>query len=226
MTLDGSRDGARRSVENCVAILAGTKKIDIFEYARVDRAHPIETTIGALGELVKEGKIGGIGLSAVGAETVHRAAKVHPIAMVENEVSLCSTDSLSNGVAEACAQHNIPIVAYSPLARGFLTRDFKSVANVAAGDKRHHRPRLSAGTSPRNLKLGVKIQTIAEEKSCTSAQIAIAWVRQLSEKRGMPLFIPIPGSTSLNRVKENGQIVELSKGELAELDAELAALDR
>ena len=108
---DGSPDGIRRSVENCVKQLGSTGKIDMFECARKDPNTPIEVTMQALGELVKEGKIGGIALSEVNANTIRQAAKVTKIAAVEIEMSLFSTEALTNGVAEACAELKIPILA-------------------------------------------------------------------------------------------------------------------
>ena len=117
---DGSEENVRRSVEDCLEVLGGTKKIDVFECARVDHNVSIEDTVGYLAKLVEEGKIGGIGLSEVRASTISRAAKVHPIAAVEVELSLWVTDILRNGVAETCARLDIPIVAYSPLSRGML----------------------------------------------------------------------------------------------------------
>lgn len=107
-----SPEGVKRTIENCVKLLDGKKKIDIFEYARVDKNVPIEETLKNLEQYVKAGKIGGIGLSEVSAATIERAAKVTKIAAVEVELSLWSTDILSNGVAKAAAAHNIPIVAY------------------------------------------------------------------------------------------------------------------
>lgn len=108
---DGSPEGVRRSVENCLKILDGKKSIDIFEYARVDKRVPIEQTLKNLEEYVKAGKIGGIGLSEVSAATIEKAAKVTKIVGVEIELSLFSTQILENGVAEACANHQIPIIA-------------------------------------------------------------------------------------------------------------------
>ena len=109
---DGTPEGVRRSVENCLKLLNGKKSIDIFECARVDKKVPIETTMKALEELVKEGKIGGIALSEVGAASIQKAAKVTKIVAVEVELSLWSTDILSNGVAQACKENDIPVVAY------------------------------------------------------------------------------------------------------------------
>lgn len=122
MGVDGSEANVRRSIDECLKVLDGKKFLDLFECARVDPKTPVETTIEAINKYVKEGKIGGISLSEVSAETIRRAAKVAKIEAVEVEFSLWATDILENGVAEACGELGIPIVAYSPLGRGFLVR--------------------------------------------------------------------------------------------------------
>ena len=141
---DGSEVGVRRSVDNCLKLLDGKKKLDMFECARVDPKVPIEETIKVLATYVKEGKIGGISLSEVRAESIRRAAKVHPICAVEVEVSLWSTDPLTNGIASTCKELDIPLVAYSPLGRGFLTGDIRKKSDLGEGDMRHHRKRALA----------------------------------------------------------------------------------
>jgi len=117
---NGSSEGVRKSIDNCIAGLKGKKFLDVFECARVDPKVPIETTVAAMAEYVKAGKIGGISLSECSADTIKRAAKVHKIEFVEVEFSMWATDILDNDVAKTCAELNIPIVAYSPLGRGFL----------------------------------------------------------------------------------------------------------
>lgn len=120
MEMDGSQDNVRRSIEECLNVLDGKKFIDLFECARVDPNVPIEQTVGYIAEYVKAGKIGAIGISEASASNIRRAAKVHPIAVVEVEVSLWSTHIFENGVAETCAELGIPIIGYSPLGQGFL----------------------------------------------------------------------------------------------------------
>ena len=120
MKPDGTPTNVRRSIDECLRVLDGKKFLDLFECARVDPSLPIETTVEAMAEYVKAGKIGGISLSECSAESIRRAAEVHKIAAVEVEFSLWATEILDNGVAKACAELNIPIVAYSPLGRGFL----------------------------------------------------------------------------------------------------------
>jgi len=117
---DSRKANVARSIDECLKVLDGKKFIDLFECARLDGETPLEETIGAIAEYVKAGKVGGISLSEVSAETIRKAHAIHPISAVEVEFSLFSTDMLSNGVAAACAELGITVVAYSPLGRGFL----------------------------------------------------------------------------------------------------------
>ena len=119
---DGSKEGVQRTLGECLKILDGKKSLDLFEYARVDPNTPIKETIGYMAEYVKAGKLGGISLSEVSAASIREAHSVHPIAAVEVEFSLWALDILENGVASTCAELGIPVIAYSPLGRGFLVR--------------------------------------------------------------------------------------------------------
>lgn len=161
---DGSREGVRRSIDNILKLLDGKKTLDIFECARIDFETPIETTVGAIAEYVKEGKIKGISLSEVGAETIRRAHKVHPICAVEVELSLWSTDTLENGIAATCAELGIPIVAYSPLGRGFLTGEIKSLNDIPDGDFRKTMPRFQPDAFEKNLEMVEELQKLAKKK--------------------------------------------------------------
>ncbi|KAI5814438.1 NADP-dependent oxidoreductase domain-containing protein [Pyronema omphalodes] len=215
----GDREGVRNSVENCLRILDGKKKIDIFECARVDKKVPIEETMEALKELVVEGKIGGIGLSEVGPETIRRAAKVVKIAAVEVEVSLWSMHVFKKGgVADTCRELGIPVVAYSPLGMGFLTGRWKTPADIPEGDRRKGYDRFSEENWEANLRIVEKVRMVAEGKGCSLAQVCIAWVRQRGNKEGAPVIIPLPGATTVERVKENYTLVELTEEEMRELD--------
>ncbi|KAL3420807.1 aldo/keto reductase [Phlyctema vagabunda] len=219
---NGSKEYVQASIDNCLRMLKGRKSIDIFECARVDPKTPIETTMKALEEYVQAGKIGGIALSEVGAKTVQRAVKVTKIVAVEVEVSLWSMDVFENGVAKACAEHNIPIVAYSPLGRGMLTGEIKSPSDIPEGDMRKTMPRFLPENFNVNIKLVEEIKSLAETKGCTPGQLAISYVKQLSKRPGNPEFIPIPGATSPSRVKENGKNVELSTEEVSAIDSILS----
>lgn len=132
LDFDGSEKGVRRSVDECLRVLDSKKSLDIFECARVDPRTPIEETMGVLAQYVREGKIKGIGLSEVGEETIRRAAKVHPIAQVEVELSLWTPNVLHNGVAKTCAELGIPLMAYAPLSRGGLTNQVSEASELPA----------------------------------------------------------------------------------------------
>ncbi|PWW79916.1 Aldo/keto reductase [Tuber magnatum] len=214
----GSPADVRKSIDNVLRILDGVKKIDIFECARVDPKTPIEETIGALAECVKEGKIGAIGLSEVSATTIRRAHAVHPIAAVEAEYSLWATDIRMNGVANVCTELNIPIVAYSPLGWGFLTGGIKSPDDLPENDFRRHFSKFQPDNFNVNIELVNKVEGLARKKGCTPAQLAVEWVRYQSGRYGMPDLLPIPGATSMGRVEENCQEVGLTEEEYLELE--------
>jgi pyridoxine 4-dehydrogenase len=214
--------GLTRSIEECLKILDGTKKIDIFECGRVDPKVPIEETVGYIAEFVKAGKIGGIGLSEVAAATVRRAVSIHPIAAVEVEFSLFTTDIQTNGVAETCAELGIPIVAYSPLGRGYLAGQIKSFDDVTEFQK--WGPRFHEENFHKNLEPVETIKKVAEKKGCTLAQLAIAWVRAHSGTKGHPIIIPLPGATTVSRVQENMKDVQLTTEDLKEIDGILATM--
>ena len=216
---DGTEAGVRRSVDACLAGLEGKKFLDLFECARVDPKTPIETSIETLAKYVEEGKLGGISLSEVKADTIRRAAKVHPIAAVEVEFSLWATDILENGIAATCAELGIPVVAYSPLGRGFLTGEIKKLDDLPEGDGRRHLPRFQPDVFDQNLEIVTELEKVAKKKGCTPAQLALAWVKQWSGKEGMPVIIPIPGATTEKRVLENMRDVDLDAGDLKEIDA-------
>lgn len=131
LTPDGSKANVSRSIEECLKVLDGKKFLDLFECARLDTKVPLEETVGTIAEYVKAGKVGGVSLSEVNANTIRKAHAIHPISAVEVELSLWCTEILENGVAQACAELDIPIIAYSPLGRGFLV--CRSV-QIAASD--------------------------------------------------------------------------------------------
>jgi pyridoxine 4-dehydrogenase len=218
----GDKAGVTRSVEECLRVLDGTKKIDIFECTRVDPNVPIEETVSYLAEFVKAGKIGGIGLSETRAATIRRAASVHPIVAVEVEFSLFCTEIQTNDVASTCAELDIPIVAYSPLGRGFLTGQIKSYDDLSELQKMG--PPFYKENFHKNLELVETIKQVASKKGCTTAQLAIGWVRAHSGTKGHPTIIPIPGATTVSRVEENMKDVRLTAEELKELDEILAKM--
>lgn len=237
--MDGSRENVTRSIEECLRVLDGKKFLDIFECARVDPNVPIEETISFIAPYVQAGKIGGIGLSEANAANIRRAAKVHPIAAVEAELSLWSTHILDNGTVDVCGELGIPIVAYSPLGKGFLVSKSRLAHQKPANSLQTgriktyedlekvnpfltHYPRFQKDVFPENIKLVHQIEQVAAKKGGTPAQAAIAWVRAQGNKAGRPLFIPLPGASTPERVAENCMEVSLSHAEVEEIDGILA----
>ncbi|OCL03361.1 Aldo/keto reductase [Glonium stellatum] len=220
---DGSPEYVRISVDNCLEMLGGRGKIHMFECARKDPNVPLEQTLRALAELVDEGKIGGVALSEVSADTIRKAAKITKIVVVEIELSLFCTEPLSNGITNACAELNIPILAYSPVGRGILTGQIKSLRDIPEHDVRRILPRFRPENFEVNIKLIKELEKIASQKKCTPAQLALGWLRTLSKKEDMPEIIPIPGSIAVDRVLENSVEIELSEDEMRQIDSILAS---
>ena len=184
---------------------------------RVDPQVPIEETVGAMGELVKQGKVRALGLSEAGPETLRRAAKIHPITALQSEYSLWTRDVESNGVLATCRELGITFVAYSPLGRGFLTGAIQKLDDLDPSDWRRTNPRFQEHALDANLKLAEVVKRIAVRKGCTPAQLALAWV--LAQGRGV---LPIPGTKRVKYLEDNmGALkVNLSKTELSEIDAQ------
>ena len=193
----------------------GTDYIDLYYQHRVDANTPIEETVGAMAELVKEGKVRYLGLSEASANTIKRANAVHPISAVQSEYSLWSRD-IEAEIIPACEELGITLVAYSPLGRGFLTGQIKSFEDLAIDDFRRYSPRFQGDNFQKNLELVAKIKNIADEKGCTTAQLALAWV--MAQK---PNIVPIAGTKRRSYLKDNlgGLNVELSANDLAQIEA-------
>ena len=196
LRIDGSPEYVKSACEASLQRL-GVDHIDLYYQHRVDRKVPIEETVGAMAELVKAGKVRHLGLSEAAAATVRRAAKVHPIAALQSEYSLWSRD-VEQEVLPVCEELGIGLVAYSPLGRGFLTGDIKSVNELDPGDYRRQNPRFQADNLPANLALVEALKEIAKARGCTAAQLALAWLLHRS-----PHVVPIPGTRSIARLEEN-----------------------
>jgi aryl-alcohol dehydrogenase-like predicted oxidoreductase len=221
--LDGSLENARRSIEGSLERL-GTDHVDLWYAHRVDFNRPIEEQVGAMAEMVKEGKVRYIGLSEASAETLRRANAVHPITALQTEYSLWTRD-VEDEILPACRELGIGFVAYSPLGRGFLSGRFKSPDELDENDFRKHGPRFTGAALEHNQKLAAKVEEIATEKGCTPGQLALAWVLAQGDD-----VVPIPGTKRRRYLEENlaAADVELSADDLARIDAELpqAAGDR
>ena len=213
---DNSQEGVKKSVEECLRVLDNKVFLDIFLPARIDPNVQVEDTVRTLASYIKAGKIGGYGLSECSATSIRRAHAIHPVSAVEIELSLFSTDILTNGVAQACSELNIPIIAYSPLSRGFLTGQITKSEDMAADDARRRYPRFQGEAFDANIKLVNEIRQIASKTGFTMPQVAIAWVASQAKTLGSPV-IPIPGCTTIARVEENLAQVSLDEKDLDEL---------
>jgi len=221
--VNGRPEYVRASAEGSLRRL-GLDHIDLYYQHRVDPDTPIEETVGAMAELVAEGKVRALGLSEAGPETIRRAHAVHPIAAVQSEYSLWSRD-LEDGVLPTLKELGIGLVAYSPLGRGFLTGAIRSIDDLDEDDYRRHSPRFQGENFQKNLDLVAIIQRLAAAKGVTPAQLGLAWV--LARWDGI---VPIPGTKRRARLEENvGAVgVDLGEADLAEISAALppAAGDR
>jgi aryl-alcohol dehydrogenase-like predicted oxidoreductase len=214
--LDGSAEHVRSSIEGSLQRLQ-TDHVDLYYQHRVDPNVDIEETVGALAELVKEGKILHIGLSEASAETIRRGHAVHPITAVQTEYSMWSRDPEAE-ILPTCRELGIGFVAYSPLGRGFLSGRFTSPDDLDASDFRRNGPRFTGENLDANLKLAAKVAEIAHGKGVTPAQLALAWVLAQGDD-----IVPIPGTKRRGYLEENAAAVdiELTPEDLAQIEAEL-----
>lgn len=210
--VNGRPEYVRSSVEGSLRRL-GVETIDLYYQHRVDPDTPIEETVGAMAELVAEGKVRALGLSEAGPETIRRAHAVHPIAAVQTEYSLWSRD-VEDEVLPTLRELGIALVAYSPLGRGFLTGAIRSIDDLDADDYRRTSPRFEGDNFAKNLALVDVIAGLAERKGVTPAQLGLAWVLAQGDD-----VVPIPGTKKRSRLDENvGAVdVELTAGELEEI---------
>jgi aryl-alcohol dehydrogenase-like predicted oxidoreductase len=200
--VNGKPEYVRTACEASLKRLA-TDHIDLYYQHRVDPSTPIEETVGAMAELVKQGKIRHIGLSEAGAQTLRRAAKVHAITALQTEYSLWTRDP-EDGILETCRELGIGFVAYSPLGRGFLTGQFRSPEDFPADDYRKNSPRFQGENFQKNLDLVKKVGEIAREKGCTPAQLALAWVLAQGNH-----IVPIPGTKRRKYLEENAGALQV-----------------
>ncbi len=210
---NGRPEYVRRSCEGSLRRL-GVETLDLYYQHRVDPATPIEETVGAMAELVREGKVRHLGLSEAGAETLRRAHAVHPIAALQTEYSLWSRDPEDELLA-VCRKLSVTFVGYAPLGRGFLTGEIKRYEDLAPDDYRRKSPRLLGENFQRNLDLVARIREIAARKSCTPSQLALAWV--LAQGEGI---VPLFGTKKRRYLEENLAALEfeLTPADLRQID--------
>jgi len=211
--LDGSAEHVRTSVEGSLQRL-GTDRIDLYYQHRVDPKVEIEETVGAMAELVEQGKVRHLGLSEASPETIRRAHATHPITAVQSEYSLWTRDPEA-GVLDTLRELGIGLVAYSPLGRGFLTGQIRSMADLPEDDWRRTNPRFQEDALQENLHLADRVHDLAAARDVTPAQLALAWVMAKGDD-----VVPIPGTKSPARLEENAAAaqIELSSDDVEELD--------
>jgi aryl-alcohol dehydrogenase-like predicted oxidoreductase len=212
-SIDGSPEYVRSACEGSLERLK-VDHIDLYYQHRVDPGTPIEETVGAMAELVAEGKVRHLGLSEASAETIRRAHAVHPITAVQSEYSLWTRD-VEEEVLGTLRELGIALVAYSPLGRGFLSGRFSSPDELDEGDFRRHGPRFTGENLQQNLKLAERVRELAAEKGVTAGQLALAWVLHRGEH-----IVPIPGTKRVSYLEENLAAAEV---ELSEQDVERIA---
>lgn len=210
--INGTKDYVKKSVERSLKYLK-TDYIDLYYMHRLDKYTPIEETVGAMSDLVKEGKIGYIGLSEVSSETVKRANAVHPISAVQSEFSLFERTVEEKGVLKTLNDLGIGFVAYSPLGRGFLSGNIKTLNDLPENDFRRGIPRFQEQYFHKNIELVEAIETLAQEKDITASQLAIAWIISKG-------IVPIPGTKRRTYLEQNIEAAKivLSGSDLQKLE--------
>lgn len=213
--VNGRPDYIRNAIDGTLQRL-GVDTLDLYYQHRIDPDVAIEETVGAMADLIKQGKVRYLGLSEASAATLERAHKVHPISALQSEYSLWSRDQQDNGCLAACQRLDIAFVPYSPLGRGFLTGALKSPDDFGADDYRRFSPRFQGENFAKNLRLVEQIKTLAADKGVTAGQLALAWVLAQGD-----YIIPIPGTKRRTYLQENVEAlsISLSADELAALDA-------
>ncbi|MBX5437248.1 MAG: aldo/keto reductase [Alicyclobacillaceae bacterium] len=211
--INGRPEYVRQACEASLRRL-GTDYIDLYYQHRVDPNTPIEETVGAMADLVREGKVRFIGLSEAAPETIRRAHRVHPVTALQTEYSLWSRD-VEGEILRTVRELGIGFVAYSPLGRGFLTGRFRSVDDLPADDYRRRSPRFQGDNFAKNIHIVESIEQLAAEKGCTPAQLALAWVMAQGED-----IVPIPGTKRRQYLEENAGALDvaLTAQELARID--------
>ncbi|MDI3185505.1 MULTISPECIES: aldo/keto reductase [Pseudomonas] len=213
--VNGRPDYIRNAIDGTLQRL-GVDTLDLYYQHRIDPDVAIEETVGAMADLIKQGKVRYLGLSEASAATLERAHKVHPISALQSEYSLWSRDQQDNGCLAACQRLGIAFVPYSPLGRGFLTGALKSPDDFGADDYRRFSPRFQGENFAKNLRLVEQVKTLAADKGVTAGQLALAWVLAQGD-----YIIPIPGTKRRTYLQENVEAlsISLSADELAALDA-------
>ena len=212
--LDGSAENVRLSIEGSLKRL-GTDYIDLYYQHRMDPGTPVEETVGALAELIQEGKLRGYGLSEAAPETIRRAHAVHPVTALQTEYSLWTRDPEAE-ILPVVRELGIAFVAYSPLGRGFLTGSIRSLDQLDETDFRRNNPRFEGDNLEANIRIVEQVDAVAREIGAKPGQVALAWLLAQGDD-----IVPIPGTKRVSYLEENvaADAIELSADQLATLDA-------
>jgi aryl-alcohol dehydrogenase-like predicted oxidoreductase len=212
--VDGHPENIRAAIEGSLKRL-GTDHVDLYYQHRIDPSIAIEETVGALSDLVREGKVKHIGLSEAAPETIRRAHAVHPIAAIQSEYSLWTRDPEAE-ILPLVRNLGIGFVAYSPLGRGFLTGQIRSLDQFGSDDFRANNPRFAKGNLEQNLRIVDTVEEVAKEVGATPAQVALAWLLAQGDD-----IVPIPGTKRVARLEENAAAVGivLTADQVARLSA-------
>ena len=211
--INGKKEYVKMAVERSLKNLK-TDYIDLYYMHRLDKNTPIEETVGAMSELVKEGKIGYIGLSEVSSETVKRAHAVHPVTAVQSEYSLFERTVEERGILQTLTELGVSFVAYSPLGRGFLSGDIKKMSDLPENDFRRAIPRFQEAHFHKNIELVEAIEALAKDKNVSASQLAIAWIINKG-------IVPIPGTKRRKYLEQNmaAASMELTPSDVATLES-------
>ncbi|WP_166335830.1 aldo/keto reductase [Sphingobacterium chungjuense] len=211
--INGKKEYVKKSIERSLRNLK-TDYIDLYYLHRLDKSTPIEETVEAMSELVKEGKVGYLGLSEVSSETIKRAHAVHPITAIQSEYSLFERTVESRGILDTLKTLGIGFVAYSPLGRGFLSGDIKTLDDLPKDDFRRAIPRFQGEMFEKNIELVNAIKSMAEDKNISPSQLALAWVIHKE-------ILPIPGTKRRKYVEQNIQAteIELTSSDMEKLES-------
>lgn len=211
--INGKKEYVKKAVERSLKNL-NTDYIDLYYMHRLDKNTPIEETVEAMSELVKEGKVGYLGLSEVSSETVKRAHAIHPITAVQSEYSLFERTAEERGIRNTLHELGIGFVAYSPLGRGFLSGQIRSIDDLPENDFRRSIPRFQEAHFHKNIALVKAIQAMAQEKKITSSQLALAWIINKG-------ILPIPGTKRRKYVEQNiaATEIEFNEADLSKLES-------
>lgn len=211
--INGKKEYVKKAVERSLKNL-NTDYIDLYYMHRLDKNTPVEETVGAMSELVQEGKVKYIGLSEVSSETVKKAHQVHPVTAVQSEYSLFERTVEEKGVLKTLQELGIGFVAYSPLGRGFLSGQIRTINDLPEHDFRRSIPRFQGAHFQKNIELVKAIQKMAEEKAITASQLALAWIMSKG-------IVPIPGTKRSRYVEQNiaAASIELSENDIRKLES-------